>query len=144
MPVSTSSLPILNFPIDCLMATSESETTLISRIAAPDRRAAIALLEKRSSYRSHLRWPCQQTVARVARVSFARECQGCGKLDCKQVTTAYKLTEALGRNGLEPEGGGFPGLPHALQFIARCLFCCAYDRYGHLMRRRVGQQKASG
>src|SRR2546429_7397471 len=31
MPVSTSSLPILNFPIDCLMATSESETTLISR-----------------------------------------------------------------------------------------------------------------
>src|SRR5437868_428096 len=30
MPVSTSSLPILNFPIDCLMATSESEISVVS------------------------------------------------------------------------------------------------------------------
>jgi hypothetical protein len=64
--LSTSSLPILNFPIDCLMATSESETTLISRIAASDRRAAIALLEMRSA---EVTVQINATVSRSKRIS---------------------------------------------------------------------------
>ena len=50
------------------MATSESETTLISRIVASDRRAAIALLEMRSA---EVTAQINATVSRSKRISGA-------------------------------------------------------------------------